>query len=212
MKKFMVFSVLALVTAALYAVNMGNVTLYGGYNAWVLGQLLASEMTKNLSNQTTTNASVDGGGFSFGGEILVGQKTLFGLEVAYAPLFTMTANVPDKGKQSVAIVTIPVIAKAVFRNPNGFYGDMGLGLSWITAVGNDELKTGMASAFNAPSFTFKGGLGWNKPLASIVGLDIGAYTTIVFGDYGVSKGAMPVWAAMILFWQVGIRAGVSIYF
>ncbi len=197
--------------SSLWAANLGTVTVYGGYNAWVLGQFAID----SLKQEGITNSEVHGGGLSFGGEILGGnpQKTQFGLEIGWQPLMTASATDPITGqKKSVGFVQIPVIGKVVFRNSWGLYGDMGLGISFISAYGDKDLQDLMKLAFKDPALTAKVGFGLNKAITPVVGLDVGVNTTIVLGDYGVSQGQFPIWLNMILFWQVGLRAGVSVYF
>ncbi|MCX7882902.1 MAG: hypothetical protein N2314_06750 [Brevinematales bacterium] len=213
MKKIMSVVGGLFVFTSLWAANMGMVSVYGGYNAWVLGQLLVSEIDK----PTNTEAKIDGGGFSFGVEGLWGdiEKTQFGLEVSWQPLFTMSGKDPTTGEfKNVGIVQIPVLGKVVFGG-KGLYGSVGAGISFISSFGDKELLEMMKLVFTDPAFTLKAGAGFRLPLAQMVGFDVGADTTMVLGDYGAFKNSSekpPVWLNMILWWQVGLRAGVSVYF
>jgi len=80
-------------TASLWAANIGMVSVSSGYNAWVLGQLLLS------STESSTNVNVEGGGIPVGVEVLFGgmKKTRFGVEIAYQPLFTASGTDPVTG-------------------------------------------------------------------------------------------------------------------
>lgn len=213
MKKLFLFVGGMAMVASLWAANMGMVSVYGGYNNWVLGQLLVSE----LDTPTNTGASIAGGGFSFGAEALWGsiEKTQFGLEVSWQPLLTASGNDPTTGqKKSVGIVQIPVLGKVVFGG-KGLYGSVGAGISFISAFGDKELLEAMNMVFSDPAFTVKAATGFRLPINQFVGFDIATDTTMVFGDYGAFRNSSkkpPVWLNMVLWWQVGFKAGVSVYF
>jgi len=73
----------------------------------------------------------------------------------------------------------------------------------------------MKMAFTDPALTTKGDIGFFIPLTEFIGIDIGANTTIVLGDYGMFKNIAnkpPIWFNMIMFWQVGARIGLDVAF
>ncbi|URA10409.1 hypothetical protein [Thermospira aquatica] len=213
MKRIVGIVVGCLVGSSLWAANLGTVTLYGGYNNWVRGQFLLSSLEEE--GITNANAKTDGGGWSFGGEILAGhpQKTQFGVEIAWQPLLTVSGTDPTTGeKKSVGFVQTPIIGKVVFQNAWGIYGSLGLGISFISAFGDKELQNVMKLAFKDPALTTKFGFGLKRPITSWLGFDVGVNTTIALGDYGLTQGQSPIWFNMIFFWQVGFQAGLSLYF
>lgn len=196
---------------SLWAANIGMVSVYGGYNAWIVGQLL---FYNQITNQVT-DARMDAGGVLFGGEFLLGRrgKTMFGIEIAYHPLLTFSGTLNGE-KKSVGIVQIPVLVK-VSSGGEGIYGDMGLGLSFVSSFGSEVLQEVVKLFATDPSLAFKGGFGFRYAFTDIVGLDVGVQSTIVFGDYGLFKGFSekpPIWWYMLLFWQVNLKAGLNVYF
>ncbi|MFN3660670.1 MAG: hypothetical protein ACK4TN_05485 [Brevinematales bacterium] len=62
MKKLFFFISGMSMMVSLWAANMGTVSIYGGYNNWVLGQLFTSQ----IEQPTNANTSISGGGISFG--------------------------------------------------------------------------------------------------------------------------------------------------
>jgi hypothetical protein len=169
----------------------------GGWNSWVLGSALSS---------SSTVSEFTAGGLSGSVDLLFGPKdgTQWGLGAAYLPMFKASVS-----GESASLQLYPLVAELYFNGTGAFYGDLGVGVAFMGATSNaNQIDSSSSSSFApSPGFLAKAGLGWNIPINSLMGIDLGADLYMPFTDFGFGTGTSPI-VDIIVFSQFNLKFGL----
>jgi len=180
--------------------NIITIKVNAGLNTWLLGSAIAS----GASSVT----GVSTGGLSFGVDALYGKKDglQYGLGFAYLPLISATAN-----GASVNMSMMPLVAELFFNRRGPFYGDLGLGIAFLSATASSNaLTSNTASSFSpSPGVLAKAGLGFDFRVSSLIGIDIGADAYLPFTDFGITGGKSNAALDIIALSEFNLHLGVD---
>jgi hypothetical protein len=202
MRKLLAASLLiaAVASPAVFGQDSGSVSIRvdGGWNTWVLG---------NAATTESTVSGVTASGFAVGADVLFGDKTglQYGLGAAYLPMFSASID-----GQNASLQMVPVVAELFFNGSGAFYGDLGIGVAFLSATSNaNEIDSSSTSSFApSPGLLAKVGLGWNIPVNDLIGIDLGTDLYLPFTDFGLGTGINSPVVDMIAFSQFNLKFGV----
>jgi hypothetical protein len=129
----------------------------------------------------------------------------WGLGAAYLPMFKASVN-----GENASLQMVPVVAELFFNGSGPFYGDLGLGVGFLSATSNaNQINSSSTSSFEpSPGLLAKLGLGWNFAINQMIGIDVGGDMYLPFTDFGiVGSGSSPALDAL-LFSQTELKFGV----